>query len=159
MRRLDWQTLKGYLDKDKPDISHLRILGCGAYVFIHKDLRANKLSPKSELMTFLGYRDGHESNMMFMRAPNNVIFTAATVLFDERLFPKCAKKSKVPPVTQIQEPEEPEIIIETESVPGDDDSDAPFAPPHDTIILESDEESTHDDAEPQRLPRAPPRQP
>ena len=159
MRRLDWQTPKGYLDKVKPDISHLRILGCGAYVFIHKDLRANKLSPKSELMTFLGYRDGHESNMMFMRAPNNVIFTAATALFDERLFPKCAKKSKVPPVTQIQEPEEPEIIIETESVPGDDDSDAPFAPPHDTIIPESDEESTHDDAEPQCLPRAPPRQP
>jgi len=34
-------------------------------------------------MTFLGYCDGHESNMMFMRAPNNVIFTAATALFDE----------------------------------------------------------------------------
>jgi len=94
-----------------------------------------------------------------MRAPNNVIFTAATALFDERLFPKCVKKSKVPPVTQIQEPEEPEITIETQSEPGDDDPDAPFPPPHDHIIPESDEESTHDDGEPQRLPHVPPQQP
>jgi len=57
---LDWQTLKGYLDEFKPDLSHLCILGCGAYIFIHKDLRANKLSPKLELMTFLGYCDGHD---------------------------------------------------------------------------------------------------
>jgi len=35
---LDWQNPKGYLDEFKPDLSHLRILGCGAYVFIHKDL-------------------------------------------------------------------------------------------------------------------------
>jgi len=152
---LDWQTLKGYLDEFKPDLSHLRILGCGAYIFIHKDLRANKLSPKSELMTFLGYRDGHELNMMFMCAPNNVIFTAATALFDECLFPKCAKH-KVPPVTQIQEPEEPKISIETESVP---DEDAPFTPPHDSIILQGDEERSHDDAEPRRLPQSPPQQP
>jgi len=117
------------------------------------------LSPKSELMTFLGYRDGRESNLMFMRAPNNVIFTAATALFDEQLFPKCVKKSKVPPVTQIQEPEEPEITIETQSEPGDDDPDAPFPPPQDQIIPESDEESTHDNDEPQRLPHAPPQQP
>jgi len=38
VRCLDWQTPKGYLDEFKPDLSHLRILGCGAYVFIHKDL-------------------------------------------------------------------------------------------------------------------------
>jgi len=36
--RLDWQTPKGYLDEFKPNLSHLCILGCGAYVFIHKDL-------------------------------------------------------------------------------------------------------------------------
>jgi len=106
-------------------------------------------------MTFLGYRDGHESNMMFMCAPNNIIFTAATALFDECLFPKCAKH-KVPPVTQIQEPEEPEISIETVSVP---DEDAPFAPPHDSIIPQGDKERSHDDAEPRHLPQSPPQQP
>ena len=97
-------------------------------------------------------------NMMFMHAPNNVISTAATALFDECLFPKCAKH-KVPPVTQIQELEEPKISIETESVPDDNNSDAPFAPPHDSIILQGDEERSHDDAEPQCLPQLLPRQP
>jgi len=109
-------------------------------------------------MTFFGCHDGHELNMMFMCAPNNIIFTAAMALFDECLFPKCANH-KVPPVTQIQEPEEPKISIETESVPNDDDSDAPFTPPHDSIILQGDEESSHDDAEPQHPPQSPPQQP
>jgi len=147
--RLDWKTPREFLTKEKPNISHLHILGCGAYVFIHKDLHVNKLSPKLELMTFLGYRHGHELNMMFMRAPNNVIFTAAMALFDEHLFPKCAK-TKVPPVTQIQELEEPGIEIEIESVP--DDDRAPFSPPHNSIILQGDDERSHDDAEPQSLP-------
>jgi len=151
VKRLNWQTPKGYLDKVQPDLSHLCILGCGAYVFIHKDLRVNKLSPKSELMTFLGYRDGHESNMMFMRPPNNVIFTAATALFDERLFPRCPGH-KVPPVTQIQEPEEPEIEIETESVL---DEDAPFDPPP-SLIPQVDDGSLHDDAEHQHPPQSQP---
>ena len=157
MRCLDWKTLKGYLEKVDPDISHLRILGCGAYVFIHKDLRANKLSPKSELMTFLGFCDDCESNLMFMCPPNNIIFMATMALFDERLFPRCAKKSQVPPVTQIQEPEKPEIIIDMESVP-DDDTGAPFVPPHD-YIPPRDDESSHDDDGPLSPPRSLPPQP
>ena len=108
-------------------------------------------------MTFLGFRDDRESNLMFMRPPNNVIFTAATALFDERLYLRCAKKSRVPPVTQIQEPEEPEIIIDTESVP-DDDSGAPFVPPHD-YIPPRDDESSHDDDEPPSPPKSLPPQP
>ena len=80
-------------------------------------------------MTFLGFHDNHELNLMFMHPPNNMIFMATTALFDECLFPKCAKeKGQVPPVTQIQELEEPEIIIDPESVP-DDDTSAPFIPP------------------------------
>ena len=93
-----------------------------------------------------------------MRPPNNTVFTAATALFDERLFPRCASKNKVPPVTQIQDSEEPEILIETESVP-DDDVGAPFTPPHDTFIPPRDDESSHDDDEPQRPPRTQPQHP
>ena len=108
-------------------------------------------------MTFLGFHDDRKSNLMFMHLANNVIFTAATALFDECLFPKCAKKSCVPPVTQIQEPEKPQIIIDTESVP-DDDTSAPFVPPHD-YIPPRDDESSHDDDEPPSPPRSPPPQP
>ena len=82
-------------------------------------------------MTFLSFHDDSESNLMFMCLSNNVIFTAATALFDEWLFPRCPKKNQVPPVRHIQEPKEHKIVIETESVP-DDDSGACFAPAHDT---------------------------
>ena len=40
-----------------PDISHLRIFGCSAYVTINKKKR-RKLDPKSREMTFIGYEQG-----------------------------------------------------------------------------------------------------
>jgi len=51
MRRLNWKTPSEAIDKEKPDLSHLRILGCGAYVFIPEEVRKNKLSPKSKLFS------------------------------------------------------------------------------------------------------------
>jgi len=50
------------------------------------------------------------------------------------------------------------VRCETESVP-DDDSDAPFTPPHDSIIPQGDEERLHDDTEPQRPPQSLPQKP
>jgi len=44
IRRLKWQTPFEALRKKKPDVSHLRIFGCGAYVFLLEDVRTNKLS-------------------------------------------------------------------------------------------------------------------
>jgi len=124
MRRLEWITPSEAITKEKPDLSHLCILGCGAYVFILKEVRKNKLSPKSELMVFLRY-SGHHTNMIFMRSLNIIIFTATTALFDEKMFPKCVK-TKVPPVTQLQDPtEEPVVEIEI-GVPNEDE---PYAPP------------------------------
>jgi len=46
------------LIKVKPDLSKLCVFGCGAYVFLPKEVRANKLAPKSELMTYIGYETG-----------------------------------------------------------------------------------------------------
>src|SRR6266446_83806 len=107
---------------------------------------------KSELMIFIGYRQ-HHSNMMFMRSPNNVIFTAATALFDENLFPKCPTKSKVPPVTRIRDkkPEEPVVEIEFEDLPSEDEI---FTPP--PIFLQGDDNRSHDDVDHQQLPHSPP---
>ncbi|PIL36552.1 hypothetical protein GSI_00241 [Ganoderma sinense ZZ0214-1] len=81
-RRLEWRTPYELLNGTKPDISHLRIFGCGAYVFLPPEVCKNKLSPKSELMIYLGVGAGNH-NHKFMRLPNNVIFTAAQALFDE----------------------------------------------------------------------------
>jgi len=43
------------LIKVKPDLSELCVFGCGAYVFLPEEVRANKLTPKLELMTYIRY--------------------------------------------------------------------------------------------------------
>jgi hypothetical protein len=72
----------------KPDVAHLRVFGCGAYVFLPEDVRSNNLSPRSELMTFTGLSEGTKG-YIFMRSPNNNLFTTIQALFNEMLFPKC----------------------------------------------------------------------
>ena len=91
-RRLNWQTPFQLLNGSKPSIDHLRVLGCGAYVFIPEEVRINKLAPRSELMTYLGTHPGGKG-WIFMRGPNNIIFSAAQATFDELHFPKCPTAS------------------------------------------------------------------
>ena len=86
--RNDYKTPFERLQCRKPDVAHLRVFGCGAYVFLPEDIRTNNLSPRSELMTSIGLSEGTKG-YIFMRSPNNVIFTAIQALFDETLFPKC----------------------------------------------------------------------
>jgi hypothetical protein len=51
-------------------------------------VQSNNLSFRSELMTFIGLVEGIKG-YIFMRSPNNNIFTAIQALFDETLFLKC----------------------------------------------------------------------
>jgi len=46
------------LIKVKLDLSKLHVFGCGAYMFLPEEVRANKLTPKSELMTYIRYETG-----------------------------------------------------------------------------------------------------
>jgi len=101
MSRLNWQTPFTLLWREKPTIDHLRVFGCGAYVFIPAETRANKLAPKSELMTYLGNAPG-ANGFVFMRGPNNMLYYATHCIFDESLFPKCPKQAKTPSV-RLQE--------------------------------------------------------
>jgi hypothetical protein len=84
----DYKTPFERLQCTKPDVAHLRVFRCGAYVFLPEDVRSNNLSPRSELMTFIGLVEGIKG-YIFMRSPNNIVFTAIQALFDETLFPKC----------------------------------------------------------------------
>ena len=93
----NWRTPYELLNKEVPDISHLRVLGCAAYVFLPEDVCTDKLAPKSKLMVYIGVAPGNERNYLFMHSPNNVIFTAAHVLFDELHFPKCAQRTSAGP--------------------------------------------------------------
>ncbi len=69
------------------DVSYFRVFGCGAYVFIPKNRRKNKLSPKREAMTFVGY-DVRSKSYLFMDN-NNTIHSSPDTTFDEQWFPKC----------------------------------------------------------------------
>lgn len=127
MRRHKWRTPFEALNGDKPSVERLRVFGCGAYVHIPAETRANKLAPKSELMTYIGNTD---HGWKFMRAPNNVVFISSQAVFDENAFPKC-------PVTQHR-PERhrtaaPPATTDHQSPtgPGGDDDDAmPPRPPY-----------------------------
>jgi len=68
----------------------LKVFGCSAYVYLPNAIQKNFLSPKSELMVFIGITEGIKG-YKFMRQANNSEFTATTALFDKTMFPKCLK--------------------------------------------------------------------
>jgi hypothetical protein len=65
--RLDWRTPYELINNEVPDISHLCVFGCGAYVHLPPDTRKNKLSPKSELMVYLGRPSGMKADMFMCK--------------------------------------------------------------------------------------------
>ncbi len=87
MKHLNWKTPNEVFNNKQPDVSYFRVFGCGAYVFIPKNRRKNKLSPKREAMTFVGYDVGSKS-YLFMDN-NNTICSSPDATFDEQWFPKC----------------------------------------------------------------------
>ncbi|EKM76146.1 hypothetical protein AGABI1DRAFT_45456, partial [Agaricus bisporus var. burnettii JB137-S8] len=90
MQRLKWKTPFEFYHGAKPDMTKIRTFGCGAYVYLPDEIRPNKLSPRSELMIFLGSAGG--KNFKFMRhLSGNVKFVSPTAMFDESYFPKCPK--------------------------------------------------------------------
>jgi hypothetical protein len=76
------------LTHTKPDVTHLCVFGCGTYVFLPEEVCHNKLNPKFELMTFIGYPQDIKG-YLFMRLSNNVLFTAVQALFNKTLYLKC----------------------------------------------------------------------
>jgi hypothetical protein len=84
----DYKTPFERLHHTKPDVAHLGVFKCGAYVFLPEDVRSNNLSPRSELITFISLVEGTKGYII-MRSPNNIVFTAIQALFDKTLFLKC----------------------------------------------------------------------
>ncbi|THH27330.1 hypothetical protein EUX98_g6847 [Antrodiella citrinella] len=161
MKRLEWWTPHELLTGDVPDISHLRVFGCGAYIYLPKEVRLNKLSPKSELMIYLGVAEGIKG-FKFMRQPNNVIFTAITAMFDEEMFPRCPdqRRRNTTRIGQDNQPADIPLDIPPE-VDADDDDDAPAPRPHHTHHLPQrdegrDHDGNHDGAAAPNPPPPPP---
>lgn len=154
IRRLKWRTPYELVYNEVPSIGHLRVFGCGAYVHLPAEVRKDKLSPRSELMIFLGYPDGVKG-YLFMRLPYNTLFKGTTAIFDEEMMPKCEKlvKRRFTPVgDKLPSKEDPLIPQEA-----DDDDDFP---PHRRPPLpdQRDNASDNDDSPTHSPPHTPPRQ-
>ena len=102
-------------------ISHLCVMDCAAYVFLHEDQRQNKMSPHAELMTFIGFTDGMKG-WKFMRS-TNAIFHATQAVFDESTFLHCpGSQASIPAI------ETGVLNIDEENIPSED-IDSQQAPP------------------------------
>ncbi|KAJ3568084.1 hypothetical protein NP233_g5940 [Leucocoprinus birnbaumii] len=77
--------------KQKPDVSHLRVWGCTAYVHIKQD-KCNSLEPHVEKCVFIGYPTGYKG-WMFYNPTTGSICISEHADFDERYFP-CLTGSK-----------------------------------------------------------------
>jgi hypothetical protein len=147
MHCLKWDTPYTLLNGEAPDVSHLKVFGCGAYVHIPKEMHANGLAPKSELMTYLGYTEGIKA-FKFMCLSNNTIYHSTTALFDETLFPKCFTLGKKRGTTRIGEPQASQLPIELvkDTTPGDYNLPTPCTPKQEEPVLDQAPEDEIDNA-------------
>ena len=128
MSCLKWQTPFALLNNEIPHISHLRVIGCSAYVHIPESHHINKLSPKSKLIIYLGRQSGLKADV-FMHKPNT-LFYSDKALFDELHLSKCSSEcsqGKVHGVTQLDEPPSIQVPHDLfdDPTPGDLDENPP----------------------------------
>ena len=106
MHCLNWYSPIHLWNGTKPDVSYFRTFGCQAYVFIPKDRQANKLTPKSEDMIFIGYEPGTKGYCFWLKIRRTVVISS-TAAFDEFDFLNCPREKlqDKPPPPKIQSPE------------------------------------------------------
>ena len=85
IKRADYKTPTELWSGKKPNISHLRVFGCQAWVHILKK-RRHKLEPKSQEMIFIGYKL-RSKGYQFWDAAHHCIEISRDVKFNETLFP------------------------------------------------------------------------
>jgi hypothetical protein len=92
MRRIDWKPPITLWDGTKPNVSYFRTFGCLAYVFIPKEVRKDKLAPKAEVMTFIGYEQGTKGYRFWSKTRQRVVISH-NATFDETHFPHCLREN------------------------------------------------------------------
>ena len=120
--RLKWLTPFELIEKKRPDISDIKVFGCGAYVFIPEGIRKNKLAPKGEYMTYPGNAEGLKA-YLFMRI-TNCLLAGTTATFDETNFPWSKSQRRVH--TRIRE--DAERLSNNDPTFLDDDDESPTFP-------------------------------
>ena len=114
--------------KRKPDVSHLRVWGCTAYVYVQKDKRKS-LEPHMEKCVFIGYPEGYKGWRFYNPTTKKTIISECAE-FDERYFPGLSKSSPplhAPPVPPVPMPPMSVPVLEEEDGDGEVH---PIAAPH-----------------------------
>ena len=150
MRRLNWQTPYMLLYGERPSVEHLRVFGCGAYVFLPAEVRANKLAPKSELMTYLGNAPG-AGGFMFMKSLTRLLDAPPTHHYHKDTI-------QIP----VDEDTPPRHRTKNKGKECQQSAPMPLEPPEESSSKEessSEESSSSEEEEPPTQRRAPPPDP
>jgi hypothetical protein len=73
---------------NKPDVSHLRVWGCTAYVLLNRDqqrLGGGKMAPKALRCAYLGHNPS-SPGYLFLNPNTGATFGSGDVIFDETTF-------------------------------------------------------------------------
>ena len=108
----------------KPDVSHLRVWGCTAYVHIQKDKRKG-IGSHMEKCIFIGYPEGYKGWMFYNPTTKRTIISERAE-FDERYFPGLKQDSLTP---EPFEPLPPILYTPVLDSGGDDNAEAPETNP------------------------------
>jgi len=58
LERTKWTTPWQNMFGSKPNVNYFRTFGCLSWVWTPEEIRNNKLDPRSQAMTFIGYDNG-----------------------------------------------------------------------------------------------------
>jgi transposase InsO family protein len=111
--------------KKKPDVSHLRVWGCLAYVHIQKDKRKG-FSPHMEKGILIGYPVGYKGWKFYIPSTKRTVISERAE-FDERYFPGL-KMSSMSALPQSYTPATTPQVVQMPDLWGDD-APPPAAPP------------------------------
>jgi hypothetical protein len=103
--------------KLKPDVSHLRVWGCLAYVHIQKDKRKG-FSPHMEKGIFIGYPDGYKGWKFYIPSTKKAVISERAD-FDERYFPGLKKDLLAAVPNNYYPPAAPPQIVQMPELEGD----------------------------------------
>ena len=134
----------------KPDVSHLRVWGCTAYVHIQKDKR-DGLGSHMEKCAFIGYPQGYKGWKFYNPTTKKVVISERAD-FDERYFPMSKRPTSASfpaPSAEVESTPSttPAPVPRTSpAVPKPDSNSYYFPPDCDNSDCDSDDESSSDES-------------
>ena len=121
----------------KPNVNHLRVFGCSAYIHVPKDER-KKLDPKAKKCTFLGY--GTKGYRLYDWTTSRIIHSRDVVFNGLSRGYEGAKEKRLVQVENFtEEPKAPEPKEDSDKVESDDNSKEPEGGQEDPRELETDD--------------------